>query len=316
MDPQLFQPVVQSGDLHDDRDIAARPDRDQQVRNPGAQDIHILIDQPGPVVLGRLVPHLQFNHQADAFRIAHTAHAVNAFHVDDPDPADLHVMLNDGGGQRIHDPFAAPADRDHVIRHHAVAALHEFQRRLALADPRRAGDQNAHAVTINRRPMNDRLGREFLGEKQNDAADHLVRAAARPQHGNPPAVAHVEKDIARTQAAREHERRNLKREHGFETVLELRRRELLHEMDFGVAQDLNAVVGEVFEVPAQGQARTVDVGDEHGPPDPLKPADDLELQRFRELVEKPGYGDAVFTVDREALGVHSSSTRMRNLLRT
>ena len=95
------------------------------------------------------------------------------------------------------EPFGILADLDDVVGDEPVAALDEVERALALADPRVADEEDAHAVDVHEDAVHGRRGRELVLENARDRLDddggrfvrdeqrHVARAAlAREVFGN------------------------------------------------------------------------------------------------------------------------------------
>ena len=98
--------------------------------------------------------------------------------VDHAEAADLHVVREQRrGAPAQHGRRDAPHD-DSVVGDQAMAARHEVERRLALADAAAAEDQDAEAVHLDQVGVHRRLGREPLFEPRRHLPDEVGACGA------------------------------------------------------------------------------------------------------------------------------------------
>src|SRR5438105_4244827 len=91
---QLEQ-VVARRHLDDGGQVAAGAHRDHEQRYLDVEDGVLLLLDAEPVVLDLVVPLDQLHHHLHLLALAHGGHAEEVLDVDDADPADLHVVLDD-----------------------------------------------------------------------------------------------------------------------------------------------------------------------------------------------------------------------------
>ena len=89
-----------------------------------------------PVVLLLFVPLDELDDELDLLGVAHRRDTEQVLDVDDAEAANLHVVLDDLGAAAVDHVGRPLADLDDVVGDEAMAAQHQVERRLALADAR------------------------------------------------------------------------------------------------------------------------------------------------------------------------------------
>ena len=154
------------------------------------------------VVLGVLRPLDQLHHDVDALALADGGHAEQVLDVEDAEAAHLDVVAEQLGRGAEHHARRAVVALDHVVGDEAVAAHHQLERALALADAALAEQQQADART--RRPA--RRGgaiarREPLVEQRVEALIVQLDRSCDEQQRRPGRSAHATSARARPTGA-------------------------------------------------------------------------------------------------------------------
>src|SRR2546423_12850115 len=169
----VAEQVVHRHDLADHGQILAGVERHRDHREGHVEHAGRLTVDSGTVVLARRVPLVELHHDLDALLLPHGPHAEQGADVDEPDAADLHVVLRQLVAAADQDVVAAPRDVDDVVRDQAVAALHQVEHAFALADPRLAEEQQTHAEHVGERRVHAGAGREHVVQERLEAAVEL-----------------------------------------------------------------------------------------------------------------------------------------------
>src|SRR2546423_12049707 len=169
----VAEQVVHRHDLADHGQILAGVERHRDHREGHVEHAGRLTVDSGTVVLARRVPLVELHHDLDALLLPHGPHAEQGADVDEPDAADLHVVLRQLVAAADQDVVAAPRDVDDVVRDQAVAALHQVEHAFALADPRLAEEQQPHAEHVGERGVHAGGRREHVVQERPEAAGGL-----------------------------------------------------------------------------------------------------------------------------------------------
>src|SRR5947208_7621395 len=141
----VAQQVVHGHDLADHGQVLAGVERHRDHREGYVEHPRRLTVDPGAVVLAAGVPLVELHDDLDPLLLPHRPHPEQGADVDEPHAADLHVVLRQLVAAADQEVVAAARDVDDVVRDQAVAALHQVEHAFALADPRLAEEQEAHA---------------------------------------------------------------------------------------------------------------------------------------------------------------------------
>src|SRR5712671_8009757 len=162
MVPLQLEQVVPGGDLDDGGQVAAGAHRHDEQRHLGVQHAVLLLLDTEPVVLDPVVPLDQLHHHLDLLAVPHRRHAEQVLDVDDADPADLHVVLDDLRAASV-DRAALPLlEIDDVVGDQAMAAGDEIERQRALADAALPEDEDADADDVDEDAVHRARGIERL----------------------------------------------------------------------------------------------------------------------------------------------------------
>src|SRR5262249_26457245 len=149
--------------------------------NRRAQDGVIRVLEPEPVVLLLVVPLDELHDDVDALSLAHARHTEQILDVEHAEPADLDVMPEQIGGSADDPGPAGPAALDHDVGDEAVAAEHELERALALADAALAKNEHAHPVDVDEDSVQRRGRSESIVEHGVERVDGAARSALRDE---------------------------------------------------------------------------------------------------------------------------------------
>src|SRR5690606_35162578 len=256
----VLEQVVHRDHLRDDGDVLPRVERDDDLGHLDAENVDLLGDEPGAVVVHAVVPILQLDDNLDALLLPDGADAEQGRDVDDPDSADLHVMPLELVAAPDEDVVAAPRDVDDIVRDEAVAALDQVQHALALADAAPADEQQAHAVHVRERAVHGRGRREVLLEVQLGPPVQLARLERRAEERDlalPRGLDHHGRDV---ESLGHDHGRDVETEEGVDRPAELVLRQRRDEHDLGPAEDLDSAVGQPVGVAGENEAGAGQVG--------------------------------------------------------
>src|SRR5690606_17508528 len=256
----VLEQVVHRDHLGDDGDVLQRVEREHGRGHLDAEDVALLGDEPGAVVVRAVVPLLELDDDLDALLLPDRADAEQGRDVDDADPADLHVMALELVAAPDEDVVAAPRDVDDVVRDEAVAALDQVQHALALADAAAADEQQTHAVDVGERAVHGRGRREVLlevGLRPPVQLARLERGADERDPALPRGLDHRDRDV---ESLGHDHGRDVEAEEGVQRSAEPVRRQRGDERDLGLAEHLDAAVRQPFGVPGEDEAGAGQVG--------------------------------------------------------
>ena len=117
------------------------------------------------------VPLDELEDDLDLLPLADRRDAEEVLDVDDPEPADLHVVLDDLGARAVDRVGRASLHVDDVVGDEPVAAHDEVERNLALADAGLAEEQDADAEHVEQHAVHRGLRGEDVLEVVLDALD-------------------------------------------------------------------------------------------------------------------------------------------------
>src|SRR6266699_4030763 len=170
IDTAVAQQVVHRDHFADHRQVLPGVQGHRHERQLDVEQVGLLEIEPGAVVLARGVPILELHDDLDALLLAHGANAEQRIDVDQPHPADLHVVARDLVATADEDVHAALRDAHDVVGDEAVPPLHQVEHALALADARPAAEQQPHAEDVGQRAVHRRGGSEGVVEERLQAA--------------------------------------------------------------------------------------------------------------------------------------------------
>src|SRR5256885_10048860 len=182
----VAQQVVHGHDLADHGQVLAGVERHRDHREGYVEHPRRLAVDPGAVVLTARVPFVELHDDLGAFLLAHRPHAEQRADVDEPDAADLHVVLRQLVAAADQEVIAAARDVDDVVRDQPVAALHQVEHAFALADSRLTEEQEPHAEHVGERGVHAGGRREHVVQERLEAAVELGGLEARAGHGEGP----------------------------------------------------------------------------------------------------------------------------------
>ena len=250
---QLEQ-VVAGRDLDQDRHAAPGSHRQHQHGNLDIQHREAPVLKPQPLVFHGCVPLHQLNHQLDLLLLAHRRHTEEVLDVDDPQAPDLHVVLDDGRPMP-HCGVGLALHVHDVVCHQPVAAQHQIQRTLALADAALAEDQDAHAQDVEQHPVQAGAGRERILQEALDVHDEHRRELLGAQERHCVGVGDLDQEIGNLQVLGHAQGRDVRAEKRLAGLPLLLGRQRRQEAHLGVAEHLQALQMQVIQEARQRQAR-------------------------------------------------------------
>src|SRR5262245_22866941 len=166
---QLHQ-VMARGDLDEHREVASRSNRNRDERQRRPQNVLRALVDPQPLVGVPFLPGVQTDDQLHELALAYGRDAEQLLDVDDPQPADLHVVA-----RQIHpgadEVVADLADLHQVVRDEPVAPHDEVESALALPDAAVTEQEHAEAVDVHEDAMQRGDRRQPLLEEAVEPLD-------------------------------------------------------------------------------------------------------------------------------------------------
>ena len=274
---QLEQ-VVAGGDLDDGRHVAAGAHRHDEHRDLDVEDPELLLLHAEPIVLDVRVPLDELEHDLDLLPLADGRDAEEVLDVDDPEPADLHVVLDDLGPGAEHRLGRLPLHVDDVVGDEAVAAHDEVERDLALADAGLAEQQDADPEDVEQHAVHRGLHR--LDEVRGEVRRAQERHAGVLGRGD-----HLRR---RVEPLRHDEARDVLREERVQHVDRALARERREVADLGVAEHLHPLLVQVLGEPGEHEPRLLDAGRADPAREPLLARDERQPEiEFLVVEERP-----------------------------
>src|SRR5690606_23547797 len=256
---RVLQELVHGHDLGDDRDVLPRVQRNPDLGHLHPEDLDLLPLQPRPVVVRPVVPVFELHHHLDPLLLADGADAEERADVDDPDPADLHVVPLELVAGADEDVVAAPRNVHQVVRHEAMPEIGRAEYALALPDAAPADEQEADTVDVREGPVHGRARRHAFLEKRLDAPEQLPGLEGRPQDRDPSLPCQVDHDLRHLLPLADHDPRDVEREEELQRGAQLLRRLRQEVAHLGLAEELEAPAREAFGEAGEHQARVGDV---------------------------------------------------------
>ena len=173
------QQLVPRRDLDQDRDVAPGRHRHPDHRDAHAEQLVVALVEAEPIVLAAVLPALELHDELDALRRARRRDAEQVLHVDQAEPADLHVMPRQLRAAAEHERLRPAPQLHGVVGDEPVAADDEIERALALADAALPDDQHAEAEDVHQHAVDDAAGRQVGVEDAPTAATSLPASPAR-----------------------------------------------------------------------------------------------------------------------------------------
>ena len=253
------------------------------------------------------MPLLKLDGDLHPFLKADGPDAKHAPDIDQAKSPDLHKVLYEVGPRA--DEYALPLPRHihDIVRHQAVPPFNEVERDLALADPRASGKKHADAVDVDKRAMNDHLGRELVVKKIGQEIGDLRCLELGPENRDVPGSSSLKEFLGDDVAVGQDDARHLEFEQVGARRHPLGRLQGVQVPDLRIAHDLDPVIGEQLDIPRQGQAGPVQT---LVPDQVVKARLAVQLLQsepiMRLLVQKAG-GDAFFPCLVCAFDFHGSA---------
>jgi hypothetical protein len=191
------------------------------------------------------------------------------------------------------DVAVAPRDGDHVVGHQPVAALHEIERRLALADGAPAGEQKADAVHVDERAVHVGLRREHGVEIRRQLVDERRGAHRRAQNRHLTLVGALGEVGGQLERLGHHDARNLELEQAVDGAAAVVFRELREVDALGLADDLQALGQEVLDEAHEAHPGAMDVAHRDVALGGQRLGQELEPQLLALILEQASHGQAL-----------------------
>src|SRR5437867_12563023 len=163
--------VIAGRGLDQHRHAAARPDGDAHQGQLHLEQRVAPRDQTEAI--GAAGPLDQLDHQVDLAFVERRERAEERLDVDHPEAADFHVVPEETRGAPAYAGGRGAAHLYHVVGDQAVSARHQVERRLALADPALAEDEDTEAVHLHQVAVESRLRRHAVLEPGGRAANEV-----------------------------------------------------------------------------------------------------------------------------------------------
>jgi hypothetical protein len=242
--------------------------------------------EPEPVVLLALGPLAQLDDELDLLGVAHGGDAEQVLDVDDAEATDLHVVADDAGAPPD-DVGALPPDLDHVVGDQPVAAHHEVERGLALADAALAEQQHADAEHVEQHAVHVGRRRHPVRHPAGHRGDEVRRGQRRHQHGHAARLGGDRQLLGRRQAAAHHDARRVAREQRRDPEL-ARRLVVAQVLDLGAAEHEHAARVQLLGPAGQREPRLLDARHGHDAIDAglARDGSDFQLRAFEQLTDR------------------------------
>src|SRR5262245_40238354 len=169
--PLLFEQVVSSRHFENGGDVSTRPYGDLQERDLDIEDDEFLFVDAEAVIFFMGIPFHKLHNDLNDLVVPSGGDPEEIFDVDDSQPADLHVMLDDTRSHASQGGGGFFLDLHDIIGHKPVSPENEVQGALAFADSTFSGDEDSHAEDVHQDPMNGGGGGEFVLQKTGHAVD-------------------------------------------------------------------------------------------------------------------------------------------------
>src|SRR5881628_3296062 len=292
VDAAVAQQMVHRHDLADHGQVLPWVERDRHERQSDVEQLRRLAVEPGAVVLARRVPVLELHHHFDPLLLAHGTDAEQRADVDQADTADFHVMAR----QLVPatDQHVVPLSRDvhQVVRNEAMAALHEIEHALALADTGAAQKQEAHPEYVGEGGVHRGAGRERVVQKRLEPSVELGRLELGADHRHALGPRQLDQLGGRLLAFGNDDTRQVEPEEGLERPAPLGRPQRVEISDLGFAQDVDALRGEPLGIARQHEAGARRLGRRNLPVEPDVSREGLELERIALTLEQVAHPEA------------------------
>src|SRR5216684_3706894 len=269
--PLQLEQVVAGGDLDDGGQVAAGAHRHHEQRHLGVEHAVLLPLDAQAVVLDAVVP-------LDLLAVAHRRHAEQVLDVDDADPSDLHVVLDDVRAAPVHRAALLLLQVDDVVRDQAVAARHQVERQLALADAALPQDEDPDADHVDEDAVHRGAGGERLLQELLDVVDEGAGEVARSHERHAGVVRLALDHVVDGQVLGHHQAGDGQPEQAAHAGLRLARLERGQVAHLGVAEDLKSVLVDVLGEAAQRQSRLLDARADHAPVETSFAGEQLEAE--------------------------------------
>jgi hypothetical protein len=252
-----LQHLVAGDDLDQRGDVAPGPERD-----PGQWDIHAE-DRPhlrlgAEAVVVLLLRLAELDDDLDLLVVADRGDAEQVRDVEDPEAADLHVVLMHLEGRAPHRVGRAHRDLDDVVGDQAVALEDQVERGLALADAAAADQQQADAQHVDQHAVDGGARRQQVLELPRQARDEDRAHERAAQHRHAVAARDVHQEVRRVEAAGDRQTAQRLAAERLEARPRLLRRAAEQVVDLGEAEHLDPVGEDVLDEAGQREAGLLD----------------------------------------------------------
>lgn len=252
--------MFEGGDLDEGSDFAAWGDGDFEVRDFDAHESVAVFGGAESVDIfhGGEVAHI--DDEVEAFFDAHGADAVDEGDIDDAEAADFHVEAAEFFSGA--DDFASAwgAEDDLVVGDEGGTALEEAEGGFAFTDAAVALDENADAFDVDHAAVFAGDGCEFPFEPMGAGVDELHGVHGAAEDGDADVAGGVEEWRGELAGAAEDDAGDFAFAHAAEDPALFGFAETGEVGEFGIAEDLDAFVGEVEVEASEGEAWAVDGG--------------------------------------------------------
>ncbi len=161
--------------------------------------------------------------------------------------------------------LAFPVDHDRIVGHEAMSPLDQVEGDLRLAEPALADEQHAYSVDVDHGSVVLLVLGKLVVEKIRDQVYGLGRRMARDEYRNAGGRRHLDQFIVQLVVTGENNAGNLELHEVLESLDPCLVVKLVEKTGFGVAENLDALVGKKIGKTRKSQARTVEIAFENPP---------------------------------------------------
>ncbi len=231
----------------------------------------------------------------DAFLEANRADAEHRANVDEPQATHLHEMLHKVRSRTHHDLFALLRGDDDIVRHQPMAAFDKVKRHLAFSDTGLSGDQQADPIHGDEGSVYGLLQRKLIVQELAQEGHEASSGGSRHKNRHIYLRRHLHQFRINLVVFRKKDTRNRELDQIVEGFAPARFGEVPQVQRFGVAQDLNALVGKEVDIPGQRESRAMQITLLHFPFRGIDRIDGADLQPNTrgELLDDEGDGQTL-----------------------
>src|SRR5436309_7216881 len=302
--------------LDEHRHAAPRPHRDAHERQLHLEQRVAFLDQAQAI--GGVGPLDQLDHEVELALVERGERAEQGLDVDDAEAADLQVVREPLGRAPAEDRRRDAPHDDDVVRHQPVAARHELEGGLALADAALAEDERAEAVDLDEVGVELGFGGELLLEPRGSGADEVAGAERGGEHRHVGRLRGLYERGRRRRPVGDHEAGHAGGGHRGDRRASSPGAERAEIGHLGVAEHLDAVGMELRQEAGQGEAGLLEAGKRDRALEAAAARGELEPEARGARLEQLAHRDAQYRssssriVSKRSCAPPASMSRARN----